>query len=90
MLNATPLEHTHSLPKGLLKAGITSLAVGIVFLGYLLLIGIPKTQARNLFNQAESANKNGDIQKAKELLQQAYLVWPEGYIASELENYSAK
>lgn len=64
---------------------ITTVTTGI-FLLYLMLIGVPKTQARNLYNDAQLELGSGQISAARNLLEQAYKTWPEAYIQEALEN----
>lgn len=51
-----------------------------------MLIGVPKTQARNLYNDAQLELGSGQISAARNLLEQAYKTWPEAYIQEALEN----
>lgn len=64
---------------------VTATMVGAIFLIYMVFIGIPKTTARNLYNEAEISQRQGDTTKAKELLEQAYTIWPEPYIQDKME-----
>ncbi len=68
----------------LLRSAAVSLLVALIFGGYLILIGIPKSTARNLYNQALLAADMGDLEKADQLLQDAYAAWPEDYIQEAL------
>lgn len=71
--------------KQLLLSVLVILAFSLI---YLTLVGIPKTRARNLYNQAELAANAGDSQtEVTRLLQEAYAAWPEDYIADYLAKY---
>lgn len=63
---------------------LVSVLVAGVFGAYLVFVGIPKTQARNLYNEAQVARSSGDEGAYSELLDKAYAAWPEGYIGDEL------
>lgn len=54
------------------------------FLLYLFGIGIPKTQARNLYNQAMAALEKGDVGAARAALQNSVAAWPEDYSTAAL------
>ncbi len=69
---------------GLTRATLASVALCLVFGVYLALIGIPRTEARNLFNKGEVALALDDKAAAKDYFEQAYAKWPESYIAEEL------
>lgn len=84
------LKRLKALPiwiKGLIKASLLSITLASLFLSYLYFIGIPKTNARNLYNQAETALSLGNIDKAYMLLRQAVNAWPEEYIVEELKSF---
>lgn len=67
------------------KVILTSLLIATVFLVYLLFMGIPRTQARNLYNQAIVAADFGSITTAQRHFQEALLYWPEPYIQQKLD-----
>lgn len=69
-----------------LRSFAVSLAVALLFLVYLVTLGIPKTTARNLYNEATLALKAGETAQARNLLEEAYKAWPEPYIKQELDN----
>lgn len=84
------LKRLRNLPvwiKGLIKASLLSITLASIFLSYLYFVGIPKTTARNLYNQAESALAVGNKEKAYSLLQQAVISYPEKYIVEELKGF---
>lgn len=61
-----------------------SLLVAGTFLTYMFLIGIPKTKARNYYNQAMIARQEGDEAKAQENFEKALNYWNEEYIRREM------
>lgn len=71
--------------KGVLATLLTSFLLTFGFLTYLKFVGIPRTEARNLFNQAQLLIEEDRASEAKELLTQAYSVWPEEYIKQAQE-----
>jgi uncharacterized membrane protein YgaE (UPF0421/DUF939 family) len=62
-----------------LKVILTCIGVTSAFLIYLIAIGIPKTQARNYYNQALIAQSIDQSDLAQSLLDKAYSAWPEAY-----------
>lgn len=63
----------------------------LIFFLYMLLVGIPKTQARNYYNLAETILEQRDIsvtekEQAKSYLNRAIEFWPERYIQERLES----
>jgi hypothetical protein len=70
--------------RALVKPLIATFVVGAIFLAYLMYIGIPKTQARNLYNEGLLQIQQGNISDGLELYRQAYTTWPEEYIKQEL------
>jgi hypothetical protein len=66
--------------RGILATLLTSFLLLIAFLTYLKFIGIPRTEARNLFNQAQLLILQEKDSEAKDVLMQAYAIWPEEYI----------
>ena len=59
-----------------------------VYLTYYFFVGIPKTQARNLYNIALEYIAFDDYENYYKNLKAAYNSWPERYIADELEAYT--
>lgn len=57
------------------------------YLVYYLFVGIPKTQARNLYEAAQEFKQINRYDKYLENLQKAYNSWPEIYISDEIEIY---
>lgn len=64
---------------------VTFLLVG-GFLAYLKLIGIPRTEARTLYNEAQLLLFDDRDDEAKALLEKAYSIWPEEYIQTSIAN----
>jgi len=52
----------------------------LIYAGYLGLIGIPRTKARELYNQARLDFVNEDYAGSLAKLNQAQALWAEGYI----------
>jgi len=65
---------------------VVSLVVGILYMSYFYLIGIPKTQARTYYNRATIEMDKGNTDKAKEDLTKALSYWHEDYIAKALDD----
>lgn len=63
----------------------TSFAVVLIFVIYLTFVGIPKTQARNFYNQALKQIENDEEDKAKASLLEGLKFWDERYIGEEFE-----
>ena len=59
---------------------LTSFVVILAMVLYILLIGIPRTKARNLYNTAQILEQIGKVESAEELYTKAYAAWPESYI----------
>jgi hypothetical protein len=78
----------------LIKQALAGLAllglVTLIFGGYLITIGIPRTAARQLYIQAQAAKEDENYPHARELLRQALQVWPEEYIQVELTRIQDK
>lgn len=79
---------TKDLAKNLLKAFIVSLVVAGIYMAYYVTIGIPKTQARNYFNLANSDLEVGDKESALKNLETAKGFWPEQYVLDKIEELS--
>jgi hypothetical protein len=62
---------------------VLSIAVAAVYGAYIYFVGIPRTSARHLYNEAQQAFKAGNISTGLQKLDQAYAAWPETYIAQE-------
>jgi hypothetical protein len=75
--------------KELASVFIVSFLSLIAFGAYLLLIGIPRTQARNLYNEAYTLSDQGKQTEAKLKLEEAYRVWPEPYILDGIQRLDA-
>jgi ABC-type dipeptide/oligopeptide/nickel transport system permease component len=83
------------LGKSFIAAAILATISTLTFFLYMLLVGIPKTQARNYYNLAEEAfsltvpastdNYYDRFGIAKSYLEQALEFWPEQYIKDRLE-----
>ncbi len=65
---------------------LVSIAVGALFLSYMYFIGVPKTKARNFYNLAVQAEKDGNKSKELEYLHQAADYWPEQYILQKISD----
>lgn len=67
-----------------LQVSLASLAVALLFGIYIVLVGIPKTQARNLYNQGVISIQSGNIREGMQYFREATVAWPEPYILDEL------
>lgn len=65
---------------------LATVVVGLLFSVYLLFVGVPRTHARNLYNEAEALFTQGDDNESRQKLEAAYAVWPEQYILDTLQN----
>lgn len=61
-----------------------TLFVFIVCIGYVLIIGIPKTTARNLYNEGHRLISNGEFEKGLTIFKDAYEAYPEDYIQKSI------
>lgn len=77
-----------SWKRSLLKYFLVILLFAVGYLTYYFFIGIPKTQARNLYEISQEHLNMGETDKYIEKLNEAYSRWPEKYIADELETFS--
>ncbi len=77
--------HQHKL--GIVYSFITAFGICLLFGLYLFLIGIPKTQARNLFNAGQFAELQNDKAQAVNYYLQALRIWPEQYIREQLKQF---
>lgn len=94
------MSNFKKLGKGFVAAIILSTISTLAFLLYMLLIGIPKTQARNYYNLAEELNATAypaDVEttgrkhaQIRSYLERALEFWPEQYIKDRLEDFSFK
>lgn len=75
--NTSPLENW---AKVLLKLAGVSLLVAFICISYLLAVGIPKTQARQKYNEASLSYVLSDYAQSLVLAEEAYKIWPENYI----------
>ena len=80
-------KYWQSNRKAILSALIISVLLGGGFLVYLKFVGIPRTEARNLFNQAQLLLLDDKDREAKTLLDKAYETWPEEYILNLLQTF---
>lgn len=55
------------------------------FLAYMFLIGIPKTKARNYYNQGMIAREEGNEAEAQKDFEKALTYWDEEYIKKEMK-----
>lgn len=62
-----------------------SLLVAGIFLAYMFLIGIPKTKARNYYNQGMIARQEGNEIQAQKDFEKALSYWKEEYIKREMQ-----
>lgn len=62
-----------------------SLLVAGIFLAYMFLIGIPKTKARNYYNQGMIARQEGNETEAQKDFEKALSYWKEEYIRKEMK-----
>ncbi len=81
--------------KGVVAAFLLGSISFLTFLVYMLIIGIPKTQARNYYNMAESILEmpnpsKESIQKAKDYLETALVFWSERYIQEKLNEVNSQ
>ena len=72
------------LVKALLPVAVVSTVVMSVFNVYLYFIGIPRTQARNLYNEGVLSIQSGQIRPAIQYFRAALNYWPETYIKTAL------
>jgi len=85
MLTDTPTgSWLHRNKSQAIKFVIVSIGITTVFLLYVWFIGIPKTEARNLYNRAQIFIELHDYISARSLLEDAYAEFPEGYISEAL------
>ncbi len=61
-----------------------SLLTTALYVLYIVLIGMPKTQARNYYNEGVLSIQKGEIRAAIQDFQTAVNYWPESYIVTEL------
>lgn len=81
--------------KGVVAAILLGSISFLSFMIYMLLVGIPKTQARNYYNAAEDILDNlivteQDVLKATSYLEIAINFWPEGYIQERLDEVNSQ
>ena len=76
-----------------LKSFFLSILVGIIiggiFLTYMFLIGMPKTQAANYYNLAKQQQGLGDKQKADEYFQKSIKAFLEPYIQKDYQDFQS-
>ena len=70
--------------KALLPVAVVSTLVVLVFGVYLFFIGIPRTQARNLYNEGVLSIQAGEIRPAIQYFRAALNYWPEEHIKTAL------
>lgn len=63
-----------------------SILIAGIFLAYMFLIGIPKTKARNYYNQGMIAREEGNEAEAQKNFEKALTYWDEEYIQREISN----
>lgn len=66
---------------------LLSFVIGVAFVFYMLLIGIPKTRAAGYFNLAEQTKGLGANEKANEYYRKALESYPEKYILDAHEEF---
>lgn len=74
--------------KDLIHLIIVSIFIAIVFIAYLVILGIPKTKARNYYNKGKIFLIMGDKEQAREFFDKARNYWDEKYIREDLEKIS--
>lgn len=63
----------------LLKFIAVCALITLVCIVYLVLVGIPRTQARQKYNEATAAYALSDFNQSLILAKEAYNIWPEQY-----------
>lgn len=71
--------------KEFLKVFIVSFFIIAIFITYLVFIGIPKTQARNTYLQAEFELEKGNTEIGIALLEESLRLFPENYARDKLQ-----
>lgn len=61
---------------------LVCVVVTLAYLGYLVIIGIPSTSARNLYNEAQLTNNPA---RKQHLLEESLDIWYEEYVWQELQ-----
>lgn len=74
----------------LFQVTVVSLVVGLVYFGYIIFIGIPKTQARNYYNLAVKQISENKLDEGKQNLEVALSFSEESYIRNYLESLSSQ
>ena len=74
-----------SLKKTLPKLILASLLTFGIYMAYYVTIGVPKTEARNFYNEGIKAQGLGNTELAKKDFQKALTFWHEQYIQDELD-----
>lgn len=80
------MSKVRKVGKGFIAAFLLGSISFLLFFLYMVVVGIPKTQARNYFNLAESYIEKGSIDLAKGYLERALEFWPENYIQERLDS----
>lgn len=70
----------------LFQVTVVSFVVGLIYFGYIIFIGIPKTQARNYYNLATKQISENKIDEAKQNLEVAISFANEEYIQRSLDD----
>jgi hypothetical protein len=70
--------------RALIPTAIVSTLIVLIFGMYLFFIGIPRTQARNLYNEGVLSIQAGEIRPAIQYFRSALSYWPEDYIKTAL------
>lgn len=72
----------NALVKDISKSLLLSLLIGLIYLVYVVLVGIPRTKARELYNLGVVEHLSGNLNKSITKLTAANKVWPEEYITN--------
>lgn len=82
-------KETMKLLRSLIKPLGVGIIVGVIFLTYMIIIGIPKTKAAGYYEIAIQQNGLGATKKADEYFKKAIDSFPEAYILTAYQNFLA-
>jgi hypothetical protein len=71
----------------LVRVSLVSAFIVAGFYGYLRLLGVPMTRARNFYNEAQLVSS---VVVKIDLLQKSLAIWPEDYVRDQLAELEAK